>query len=61
MRRETSNIEETVRYICKYCYHCNCQEYTEGSAYCDNDIHYLVDVNNPSCSDFDYDDTFVRT
>lgn len=50
------------RYICKYCYYCNCSEDTVGGAICTYDIHdWIPDVNSDACRLFDYDDTFERT
>lgn len=50
------------RWICKYCYHCECNQDTVGGAYCTADIHnWISDVNSGNiCCDFDYDDTFER-
>lgn len=49
------------RYVCKYCYYCRCCEDTVGGAVCMFDIHdWIPDVNNYSCTAFDYDDTFER-
>ncbi|MDB8715119.1 hypothetical protein [Mediterraneibacter gnavus] len=46
--------------ICKYCWHCNCTEESNGYCYCNLDIGDLVNVNEQWCDAFDYDDTFVR-
>ena len=49
------------RYICKYCWYCECNEEATGSALCSLDIGDRVNVNNGCCDAFEYDPYFPRT
>lgn len=53
------NIPED-RYICKWCWYCERNEKTTGSALCSLDIGDRVDVNDDACPWFEYDPDFVR-
>ena len=51
------------RYICKWCVNCEIFEDSDKKedAICNVDIRELVNVNTPSCCDFEYDDAFNRS
>lgn len=53
------NIPED-RYICKWCWHCECNEKATGTAICSLDIGDVINVNDECCFAFDYDTDFVR-
>ena len=47
------------RYICKWCWHCKCNEEATETAVC-LDIGDVVNVNDECCLAFDYDPDFMR-
>ena len=58
-RMENINIPED-KYICKHCWHCECNKETTGTAICSVDIGDKVDVNDGCCEEFEYDSDFER-
>ena len=54
-----ANIPED-RYICKWCWYCNCNKDAAGTAICSLDIGDSVNVNDGCCFAFEYDPDFVR-
>lgn len=60
---EMSNYTENIpkdRYICKWCWYCECNEEATGEAICSLDIGDYVNVNDGCCFAFEYDPDFVR-
>ncbi len=53
------NIPED-RYICKWCWCCECNEEATGTTMCSLDIGNSANVNDGCCFAFEYDPDFVR-
>lgn len=53
------NIPED-RYICKQCWHCECNEEATGTEICSLDIGDPINVNDGCCDEFEYDPDFMR-